>query len=311
MLGTGLAAHLLYLPALQKLRHRIEIVACASRRVRKAQQFAKLVDCPLVVESAEELFSLESLEAVLISLPIDVQPKYVRMALRAGKAVLSEKPVAPSVADGKKLLKACARFPSPWLVGENYHFMQHVQKLVQWVQAGRLGDLRMIEATQINKMDRNNPYFHTGWRRAPKFSGGFVSDGGVHLAHLVRLIAGMPEHVVSHTAQFDPDLPPIDSAIALMKFPSGVLGTWASCFAGHYQGPILRVSGSRGYAELGWDNVKLHGRKGQKAIFAPSRDSFVGQFEHFTDVVRKGTRPAVTPQDALMDLSLMQAILGQ
>jgi predicted dehydrogenase len=310
LLGTGLAAHLLYLPALRKLQHRIEIVACASRRIRKTQQFTNLIDCPLVVESAEELFSLDNVQAVLISLPIDVQPQYVRMALRAGKAVLSEKPVAPSVAEGKLLLKACARFDAPWLVGENYHFMPHVQKLLQWIKAGRLGNLRIIEATQINKMDRKNPYFHTGWRRAPAFNGGFVVDGGVHLAHLVRLVAGMPEHVVSHATLFDPQLPPVDSTVALLKFPTGLLGTWTSCFAAHHQGSMLRVFGSRGFAELGWDQVTLHDRSGKKTVFVSPRDSFVVQFEHFADVVLKGARPAVTAREALADLSLMQAIVG-
>jgi len=77
VIGTGLAAHLLYLPALKTLRHRIEIVACANRTRQKAEHFAKLVGCPLVVDTPEELLDLDQVQAVLISLPIDVQPQYV------------------------------------------------------------------------------------------------------------------------------------------------------------------------------------------------------------------------------------------
>ena len=310
VIGTGLAAHLLYLPALKKLRYRIEIVACANRTRHKAEHFARLVGCPLVVDTPEELLDLDQVQAVLISLPIDVQPQYVKSALRAGKAVLSEKPVGPSVISAKRLIKSTVRYQSPWMVGENFHFMPHVRRLTQWIAAGRLGDLRVLAAVQINKMDRKNPYFQTRWRREPQFTGGFVSDAGVHLAHVVRLIAGMPEHVVSHTAQFDPELPPMDSAIALMTFSSGLLGTWTSCFSGHYHGPMLRVSGSRGAAELGWNKATLWDSRGKVTVFETAVDSFYAQFEHFANVVCKGETPAVTPQDALQDLLLMEALIG-
>ena len=310
ILGTGLAAKLLYLPALKNLQDRIEVVACANRRRQKAEHFAKLVGCPLVVDTAEELIALPRVEAILISLPIDTQPEFVRMALRAGKAVLSEKPVAPSAAAAKRLLKSTARYDAPWMVGENVHFMPHVRKLLQWLAAGRVGDLRVIQAVQINKMDAKNPYFHTDWRRKPNFMGGFIVDGGVHLAHVLRLCAGMPVHVENRTAQFDAALPPMDSAVALLEFPGGVLGTWTSCFAAHYHGAIFRVSGSRGYAEIDWTRATLYDGRGTRTVFESDIDSFYAQFDHFADVVNKGITPEVTPREALQDLAFMERIVS-
>ncbi len=309
ILGTGLAAKLLYVPALKALHNRIEVVACANRRRQKAEHFAKLIGCPLVVDTAEELMALQQVQAILISLPIDTQPDFVRMALRAGKAVLSEKPVAPSVAAAKRLLKSTARYEAPWMVGENFHFMPHVRKLLNWIATGRLGDLRVIDAAQINKMDNRNPYFHTDWRRKPKFAGGFIVDGGVHLAHVVRLCAGLPVRVENRTAQFDPALPPMDTAVALLEFSGGLLGTWTSCFAGHYHGPMLRVSGSRGYAELAWNQATLYDARGKKTVFESNVDSFYAQFSHFADVVCQGATPEFTPQDALLDLTLIESIV--
>jgi predicted dehydrogenase len=309
ILGTGLAAKLLYLPALKDLHDRIEVVACANRRRQKAEHFAKLIGSPLVVDTAEDLIHLPQVQAVLISLPIDSQPEFIRIALRAGKAVLSEKPVAPSVAAAKRLLKSTARYEAPWMVGENIHFMPHVRKLLQWITAGRVGDLRVIEAVQINKMDSHNPYFHTDWRHKPSFVGGFVVDGGVHLAHVVRLCAGMPVHVESRTARFDPALAPLDTAVALLEFSGGVLGTWTSCFAGHYHGAILRISGSRGYAEIDWNRATLYDARGKQTVFESSVNSFYAQFAHFADVVNQGILPQVTPQEALQDLVLMESIV--
>ena len=116
MIGTGVAARRLYLPALQRLEKKLELVACTNRTRKKAEHYAKLAGIPKVVGSAAELLALPEVDAVLISLPIDAQPALVLQALAAGKPVLSEKPVAPSLAAGRKLLEAAARHRTPWLV---------------------------------------------------------------------------------------------------------------------------------------------------------------------------------------------------
>lgn len=310
LLGTGVAAVRLYLPAFQATRDRIEVVACANRRRAKAARFARMAGIPKVVETAEELLQLADLDAVLISLPIELTPRYVLEALRAGKAVLSEKPVAPSVRDGERLTKAAARFDSPWLVGENYAFMPHVLRLRRWIQSGRLGEVRLVQATQINWMDRRNPYFATSWRKSPVHVGGFVVDGGVHLAHVVRSCFGMPRSIKNLTAAFDPALPPLDTAVAALEFDSGALGTWTSCFSARYDGPMLRVYGSKANAELGWNVATLQTPKGEPQVFRTTADSFAEEFRHFADMVLRGAPPALSPRDALDDLRLVEAIVS-
>jgi predicted dehydrogenase len=309
MIGTGVAARKLYLPAFARLTKKIEIVACANRTRKKAEDYARAAGIPKVVDTAEELIELPEVEAVLVSLPIDAQPEMVKKVLAAGKAVLSEKPMAPSVAEGKKLLRAVARRSAPWLVGENFAFMPAIAKIESWIAQGRLGDVRLLEAMQLTSMNKNNPYFHTAWRKAPKHVGGFISDAGVHMAHTVRRLLGMPEVVRNLTAQFDPMLSPIDTAVAVLKFPSGALGTWTSCFSAHYQGPMLRVYGSKGTAELFWNHATLRLGNGKEVSFRTDVDSFDAQFSHFHDVVKKGAALAYTPDDALLDLSLIESIV--
>jgi predicted dehydrogenase len=195
LLGTGLAPRKLYLPAFQKLRHRIELVACASRHARNATEYARLAGIRRVVRSADELFALPELDAVLVSLPIDAQPKYVLAALEAGLAVLSEKPVGPSLAVARRLVRSAKRYEAPWLVGENFAFMPQLARLTSWVESGRLGALRLVEASQMTVMNAKNPYFRTPWRKSPAHVGGFVADAGVHLACALRRAAGTPTHV--------------------------------------------------------------------------------------------------------------------
>jgi predicted dehydrogenase len=309
LIGTGVAARRLYLPAFQALSKKLEIVACTNRTRKKAEAYARLAGIAQVFDTSEELLAAPDVEAVLISLPIDAQPELVVQALAAGKPVISEKPMAPTVAEGKKLVKAAARYDVPWLVAENFAFMPAIARLRAWLDQGKLGDPRLVEVFQLTMMNAKNPYFHTSWRHQPKHVGGFVADAGVHLAHALRRVMGMPDVVENLTGLFDPELSPIDTAVAVLKFPSGVLGTWTSCFSAYHQGPMLRVYGSKATAELHWSHALLRTGRGKETRFDAKGTSFEAQFSHFVDVVKKGTPVAYTPEQALLDLTLIDRIV--
>jgi len=311
LLGTGVAAHKLYLPAFKRLQAdgTLKLVACANRRREKAEKYAKLAGIPKVVDTAEALIALPEVDALVISLPIELQPRYVLAALKAGKAVLSEKPIAPDVAEGKRLLKAAQRFEAPWLVGENFAFMSHVQKVESWVKGGKLGRVRLVQATQITWVDKKNQYFQTGWRQKPKHIGGFVVDGGVHVAEVVRRCFGVPVSIASATAQFEKHLPPVDTAVAALRFADGTLGTWTSCFTARSEEPMLRIYGEKANVELGWGGATLTDARGKKTSVKNEPDSFEAEFRHFADVVKHGKTLAFTPSEALDDLIFLDAIV--
>jgi predicted dehydrogenase len=310
LLGTGIAAHKLYLPAFARLGDRIEVVACAGRHRENAERYARLARIPRVVNGARELFAMPELDAVFISLPIDLQPRFVLQALVAGKAVMSEKPVAHNPGAGRRLVTAAARFSPPWLIAENYAFLPEVARLERWLQRGRLGDVRLVEARQTAWMDRRNPYVDTAWRARPRHIGGFVLDGGVHVAHVVRRVFGMPVELKCLTAAFEEALPPIDTAVAVLRFAGGALGTWTSCFTARDHGPLVRVLGSKANAELHHDRAVLRAAGGRETVFRSGVDSYEAELRHFADVVLDGAPLAVTPADALADLMLIAAVCG-
>jgi predicted dehydrogenase len=310
LLGTGIAARKLYVPAFARLEDRIEVVACASRRRESAAAFARLAGVPTVASSARQLLTRPDVDAIFISLPIAVQPRFVLEALAAGKPVISEKPIAPDPAAGKKLLRAAGRFSTPWMIAENYAFLPEAERVKRWVERGRLGRVRLVEARQTAWLDRRNPYVRTAWRARPRHLGGFVLDGGVHLAHLVRRLFGMPVELGAITAAFDPALPPIDTAVAALRFAGGAVGTWTSCFTARDDGPLLRVLGSRANAELHRDRAVLRQPSGRETVFRSGVDSYEAQLRHFAGVVLDGAPLAYSPTDALADLTLIAAVCG-
>lgn len=313
MLGTGIAARQLYWPELARLKKRIEVVACCNRTKSKAQNFADDCNIGLVTDTAEELFALPHVDAVLISLPIDQQPKYVLGALKAGKHVLSEKPMAPDLAAGRALLKAAKPYTKrglKWMVGENYAFLPQVIQGEAWLAEGALGDVRVVEARQMGISRLDNPYVQTAWRQQPRFVGGFVVDAGVHIAHIVRRYMGLPVQLKSLNAGFNPALKPIDSTLGVLRFSSGAVGSWISCFSAEGgDTPMVALRGSRADLEIYRDRAVLRSHVGKPRVYRMPHDSFYGQFLSFADAVTQGRPLAYSPAEALADLSLMQSLV--
>ncbi len=312
IIGTGIAATDLHLPQLKKLSDKIEIVAVANRRLSKAVAFAKKAGVKKVCKNGEELLAMEQVEAVLLSLPIDLNAAWVLKSLAAGKHVVCEKPLAANSAEGRRLVASAAKYKKTWLVAENYFFAPHIKKAREWARSNRIGELRLLEVSQLNWMEASNKYYKTPWRQNPRFSGGFVTDAGVHLADIAREILGMPVAVKAMTARFNPILRPIDSAVAVLRFKKGVLGLWRSCFSappGAARPSPIVLRGSKGTIEIGDGWALLTPLKGKPLRSTSKENGFYHEFSHFADVIVRGDKLAFTPRQALDDLIFMEKLL--
>ncbi|EEY21596.1 NAD-binding Rossmann fold oxidoreductase family protein [Verticillium alfalfae VaMs.102] len=130
LLGAGLFAQEQHLPAIQSSKT-FELRAVYSRSLKSASALAANTSSPDAVttyaddhptpsRSLADILARTDVSAVIICLPIPAQPGAIRLALAAGKHVLSEKPIAPSVADARALVswhQSLARAPV-WPVAE-------------------------------------------------------------------------------------------------------------------------------------------------------------------------------------------------
>ena len=129
LLGSGIFATSFYLPVLLKSSE-IEIGALWSRSKVSADKIKALAtdgrQNPVSYhgpDGLEELLQCDDIEAVIMALPISAQPELVVRCLRAGKHVLSEKPVAKDVGTARKLIAAYEQQFKPkglvWRVAES------------------------------------------------------------------------------------------------------------------------------------------------------------------------------------------------
>ena len=119
--------------------------AIYSRSKRSADKLAKeengQVDTYFEAPSAtgrslNDLLARDDIHAVIIALPICIQPTFIKRALAAGKHVLSEKPIAPDVDAAIELLQwyETTRRREIWSVGENFRFMKSFHAAEQQIR---------------------------------------------------------------------------------------------------------------------------------------------------------------------------------
>ncbi|KAJ3274350.1 hypothetical protein HK104_004116 [Borealophlyctis nickersoniae] len=259
LLGAGIFAKNAHLPRILAYPSLFHLVACYSRSKASAQSVLDLVPKdhahppPKVYYQADDASSPDSLEslladptihAVVIALPIASQPDIVRAALQAGKHVLSEKPVATTVADGRDLIRFYEQPGGPksrglvWHVAENWRCEPAIRYAA--AQVRDLISSASVDASGVKTFDLRcyvdltptNRYVQTGWRTSGAVPGGFIMDGGVHWAALLRAVVGDEvESVSAFSHLWEPYLTPTDSISAIVRMKGGALGTWNISFA--------------------------------------------------------------------------------
>ena len=136
---------------------------------RLVQEAAKPLDVyfdtpTLAGRSFNNLIHRQDVQAVIIALPIPVQPDIIKKSIQAGKHVFSEKPIAKDVETASALLRWYGDNGEGqiWNVGENFRFLDSVAFGSH--QIGRLGGCVVtFDVTIYGFVDENDEYYQTEW----------------------------------------------------------------------------------------------------------------------------------------------------
>ncbi|KAM6501411.1 oxidoreductase family protein [Amanita muscaria] len=324
--------------------------AVYSRSEKSAQELSskaaqalkpKLSPSPSVYhDSGDESCNLDALlarsdiQAVIVVLPISVQPKIVVKALEAGKHVLSEKPVAADVKQGIELIRVYNDKYKPrgliWKVAENYEAEPGYRKAAELVREGRIGQLIQFKAVVEVNVTQESKYYKTSWRTVPDYQGGFLLDGGVHTAAVLRtVIPSTITHISSFASLNKEYLAPHDSIHAIVKAGPQIHGTASFTFAWPTKSTASSedfiFTGTKGWLSIidTWDTEE--GRVKLKIVTRKSEDSdeeteevieeaFNGVTAELVDFLKavegKGELGLGDPAGALKDVAFIEAALN-
>ena len=270
-----------------------------------------------------QLLALPELEAVSVCLPNNLHEPVVVEALKAGKHVLVEKPMARTPAEARSMKEAAEASGRTlgismnyrWAVGPDSWYLKHL------IDTGRLGQIYYVRAYTLRR--RTFPRGHQTWFTQKALSGGAaLMDMGPHLLDLAMWLAGdyAPLQVsgVTRTALMtDTDVD--DFGVVLVRMAGGATiyleSTWASftkpgvglVLMGTQGGAILDLSAPQG------KRLTLLGADGETLTevipvdiqlpFAPEASIQ----EHFIRRVAAGQQPETTPARGL---AVVQVIEG-
>ncbi|KAF8542188.1 hypothetical protein BDD12DRAFT_916357 [Trichophaea hybrida] len=319
LLGSGIFAREQHLPAILSCPS-IHLKAIYSRTTSSAASLASSASLDVDIYSSEEsindleaLLKREDISAVIIGLPIPIQPSVIHACLLARKHVLSEKPIAPTIASACELLQFSRPLSALWGVGENYRFQS------SWYYARdaivKFGRILNFNVQVSSMVEGSNRYYHTSWRKTPKYQGGFILDGGVHFVAGLRILLGSEEvkRVAAFSAANMEYLPPVDTVNAVMRTKGGKVGYFALSFGTTMKGFEFTVACEGGVVVVGGGGkVKVTPRGGEETVkdFSEEKNGVEQEVKAFAKAILEGKLDErQTPENALKDLELIEKML--
>ena len=237
ILSTGNIAHTFA----RDLRHvpDAELVAVGSRSQDSADAFAREHGIPHAHASYERLYADPDVDAVYIATPHTLHLANGAGALRAGKAVLCEKPLTATPETSRELIRVAEETGGYLLEAMWTHFLPAIQTASQWVREGRIGALRHVRAD----FGYPTPYDPESRLYSPALGGGSLLDLGIYpIALAWRFLQQHPENVyaIAHRAPTGVD----DEVSMLFRYPEA-MATLGCSFRGRL-GNRAEIVGEKG-----------------------------------------------------------------
>ncbi|KAF2767744.1 NAD(P)-binding protein [Teratosphaeria nubilosa] len=213
--------------------------------------------------SYTHLLARPDISALIIALPILVQPDFIKQALQAGKHVLAEKPLAKDVETGRDLIAFYHKLRS----SSNVTF--GVAEQFRYFSAFHFGAAKAREMGRVlgfrHRLNacvgEGNKYFGTEWRRTPGYQGGFLLGGGVHFVAGMRMLLGFEAQVArvsAFTARLQLHLPPVDIVDAALKFANGGTGSFSVSFGTTFSSPAeWSIACEKGSVSISGSTVRV------------------------------------------------------
>jgi UDP-N-acetyl-2-amino-2-deoxyglucuronate dehydrogenase len=205
-----------------KLIDGLSIAGACDSNEERAKALAEPLGIPAYTSYEKMLADVEC-DVVAIATPSGLHPVQGVLAARAGKHVVTEKPMAISLKGADDLVKACDDAGVHLFVVKQNRLNAPIQRLKQAVDKGRFGRLYLANCTV--RWSRPQEYYDQApWRGTWEFDGGAFMNQASHYVDLIQWIVGPVEGVMARTATLARKIETEDTGVAILRFRSGALG---------------------------------------------------------------------------------------
>ncbi|WP_078551447.1 Gfo/Idh/MocA family protein [Bacillus alkalicellulosilyticus] len=316
VIGAGNIGNV-HLSIFDQLQEDVEIKAITDVFLPLAKKRAEEYGIPTVHETPEALINDASLDAVIVAVPNKYHAPLTIQALKAGKHVLLEKPMAINESDAKEILLTQRQTGKIVMIPHQMRWESIPMQVKEQIDRGELGDIYHVKAGWFRR--KGIPGWGTWFTQKAESGGGPLIDIGVHLLDLSLHLMGNPKPVSvfgSTYAEFGPKKKGIgtwgtpnwngtydveDIATALIKMEDGSSLTLDVSWAVHMDtdnNPFVHLLGSEGGASIRGDKGKLLTERFNQAMEIDLQkpeeqegEERVRLSRHFVECIREGKEP--------------------
>jgi predicted dehydrogenase len=230
-----------------------KVAAVAARNQTSADEFAQRHGIHKTYEGYAALYADPDVDAVYIATPHTLHLQNASDALRAGKAVMCEKPITVSADECRALIEVAEDTESYLMEAMWTWFLPAIQQAKNWVDAGRIGQLRQLRA----ELGYPKDYDPQSRLFDPALAGGCLLDMGVYPIAIAQLFLDRAPKEIQAVSRFA--INGVDDDIAMLFDYGDCVATLATSFRCKLPNTAY-VIGSAGYIEIphAWSARECH-----------------------------------------------------
>jgi predicted dehydrogenase len=296
-----------------------------------AVQAAARARVPLY-RSLEELLARQRPDGVVLATPNVLHVPQAQACIEAGLPVLLEKPMAPTVAEGEKLLGAIEDRKARVLIGHHRAHSPIMAKAKEVIDSGVLGRLVAVMGSAVF-LKPDHYFADAPWRR--EAGAGPILLNLIHEVHNLRMLCGeivAVQAIASHALRGFA----VEDTVAInLQFSGGALGSFMlsdtaasarsweqtsqenKAYPSYDDEDCYVIAGTSGSLAVPTMRLKTYARAEDRSWWKPFQtgvalvtraDPIRRQMEHFGAVVRGEAEPLVSARDGLANLRVTEAI---
>ena len=230
MIGCGDVTEVKSGPPLQLTPHS-DLVAVMRRNATLAEDYANRHHVPSWYSDAEKLILDPEVNAIYIATPPDSHAEYALKAMRAGKPVYVEKPMARTYAECQEMNKVSEKTGVPLYVAYYRRALPGFLKVKELVDTGAVGKVRLVSIRFYRPLEDDFKGNDSPWRFRPEISGGgLLFDLASHTLDFLDYVFGAISNIKANAFNQAGRYAVEDLVLANWQHENGVAGSGTWCF---------------------------------------------------------------------------------
>ena len=276
--------------------------------------------------SYEEMLADPAVDVVIVATPSGLHPEQTIQAARAGKHVITEKPMAITAEGATQMIDAAEQAGVHLAVIFQNRLLPDVFRVKRAIEAGILG--RIVLGNGAMHWKRTQEYYNAngGWRGTWALDGGgALMNQAIHTLDVLQFLMDGVVSIQAHTATLTHDIETEDTAAASLRFGNGALGTMQATTSTNADRPVrIEIIGEKGKVVLENNAVAIWEAErelsddllteGDRALVSgwekgePFGAAHRRQLQHIFDAIANGSEPPIPGREARKPVDIILGI---